>query len=192
MEPEEVTPLPAPIFAPPEPHTVTLNAGMFIPVRLVDSLSLDRNQAGDRFAATLDRELDADGFVIAERGARVEGRVVLADRTLQTLSIELTRVTMSDRQDVTIQTERFDKRNQADHGQDMSKVGAGVAAGAVIGAVIGGIAGGGKGAAIGAGVGGGAGGAGGVMLSRKPVALSSETRITFRLRAPVTITERHD
>jgi hypothetical protein len=188
MEPEEVTPLPAPIPAPPEPaHTVTLNAGTLIPVRLVDSLSLERNQVGDRFAATLYRELDADGFVLAERGARVEGRVVIADRSAKTLGIELTSVATSDRQFVSIQTERFDKHTEVDRTQDATKVGAG----AVIGAVIGGIAAGGKGAAIGAGVGGGAG-AGDVMLTRKPVTIPSETTITFRLRAPVTITERRD
>jgi hypothetical protein len=188
MEPEEVTPLPAPIPAPPEPaHTVTLNAGTLIPVRLVDSLSLERNQVGDRFAATLYRELDADGFVLAERGARVEGRVAIADRGAKTLGIELTSVATSDRQYVAIQTERFDKHIEVDRAQDATKVGAG----AVIGAVIGGMAGGGKGAAIGAGVGGGAG-AGDVMLTRKPVTIPSETTITFRLRAPVTITERRD
>ncbi len=49
--------------------------------------------------------------------------------------------------------------------------------------MIGALAGGGKGAAIGAGVGGGAG-AGDVMLTRKPAALPSETRITFRLKTP--------
>jgi hypothetical protein len=187
MEPENATPVPAPVPPAPDPHMVTLNAGMLIPVRLVDSLSLERNHAGDRFAATLDSELVADRFVIAERGARVEGKVVTADRSARTLTIELTGVETSDNQDVAIQTERFDKRSEPDHAQDATKVGAG----AVIGAVIGGIAGGGKGAAIGAGVGGGAG-AGGVLLTRKPVTLASETRITFRLRAPVTITERRD
>jgi len=187
MEPENATPVPAPVPPAPDPHTVTLNAGMLIPVRLLDSLSLERNHAGDRFAATLESELVADRFVIAERGARVEGKVVTADRGARTLSVELTGVETSDNQDVAIQTERFDKRSEPDHAQDATKVGAG----AVIGAVIGGIAGGGKGAAIGAGVGGGAG-AGDVLLTRKPVALASETRITFRLRAPVTITERRD
>jgi hypothetical protein len=187
MEPENATPAPAPVPPAPDPHTVTLNAGMLIPVRLVDSLSLERNHAGDRFAATLDSELVADRFVIAERGARVEGRVVTADRSARTLSIELTGVQTSDNQDVAIQTERFDKRSEPDHAQDATKVGAG----AVIGAVIGGIAGGGKGAAIGAGVGGGAG-AGDVLLTRRPVAMASETRITFRLRTPVTVTERRD
>jgi hypothetical protein len=143
MEPQDATPVPTQIPVTPEPHTVTLNAGMSIPVRLVDSLSLERNHVGDRFAATLDSELVAGDFVIAERGARVEGVVVTADTARKTLSIELTRVTTSDRQDVTIQTERFEKRNEPDRAQDVTNV----AAGTVLGAAIGGMAGGGKGAA---------------------------------------------
>lgn len=184
---ENVTP-PAP--PPPVPHTVTLNAGLLIPVRLVDGLSTERNAPGDTFLATIDREVVVDGFVIAERGARVEGRVVASDSGSKikgnaALSVELTRLHTSDRQVVPIETEAFEKHIQAEKGEDIAKVGAGAALGAIIGA----IAGGGKGAAIGAGVGGGAG-AGGVMLTRKPATLPSETRITFRLRTPVTLTEK--
>ncbi|MGA7235226.1 MAG: hypothetical protein WBY44_06090, partial [Bryobacteraceae bacterium] len=86
MEPENVTPPSAPILSAPEPNQATLNAGMLIPVRLVDSLSSERSHAGDSFTATLYRELIASGFVIAERGARVEGRVTAADREARILS----------------------------------------------------------------------------------------------------------
>ena len=62
----------------------------------------------------------------------------------------------------------------------------------VTGAAIGAIAGGGKGAAIGAGVG-GATGAGAVLATRGEEAeLASETRLTFRLKNPITITEKLD
>jgi hypothetical protein len=185
IEPENVTPPSVPIPLAPEPNQATLNAGMLIPVRLLDSLSSERNRAGDSFAATLYRELVANGFVVAERGARVEGRVTAADRDTRTLSLELISVHTLDNQDVPLQTERFDKQNEPDRSQAAAKIGVGAAAGAMVG----GIAGGGKGAAIGAGAGGGIG-AGAVMLSRRPASLSSETRLTFRLRAPVTITER--
>jgi hypothetical protein len=170
---------------------VTLNTGMLLPVRLIDGLSTERNLAGDTFTGTLDRELDVDGFVIAERGARVDGRVVNVERSgktrgLAAMAIELTRIRTSDGQTVAIQTDAFERRAAATHEADAAKIGAGAAVGAVIGA----IAGGGKGAAIGAGVGGGAG-AGDVLLTRgRPVTFPSETRISFRLRAPVTITER--
>ncbi len=163
MEPENVTPPSAPIPSAPEPNQATLNAGMLIPVRLVDSLSSERNHAGDSFAATLYRELVASGFVIAERGARVEGRVTAADRDTRILSLELISIHTSDDQDVPIQTERFDKQSEPDRGQAAGMIGAGAA----IGAMVGGMAGGGKGAVIGAGAGGGIG-AGGVMLSRRP------------------------
>jgi len=187
-QPENVTPPPPP---PPPPRQVTLNTGLLLSVRLIDGLSSERNNPGDSFAGTLDQPLKADGLVIAERGARVEGRVVSADRGgkvkgVASLAVELTRVHLSDGQTLSIHTDSFEKHAEAQHGEDAAKVGGG----AVIGAVIGAIAGGGKGAAIGAGVGGGAG-AGDVLLTRgKPATLPSETRITFRLNAPLTVTER--
>lgn len=189
-EPENVTPPPPPP-PPPEPHKVTLNAGTLIPVRLVDGLSSERNMPGDTFTATLDKELVVDGFVIAERGARADGRVVASDRGgrvkgVAGIAVELTRIHTSDGQKVAIQTDSFERHAQQARGQDAAKVGTGAAIGAAIGA----IAGGGKGAAIGAGVG-GAAGAGDVMMTRGQAArLPSETRINFRLRAAVTLTER--
>ena len=175
----------------PQPHQVTLNAGLLLPVRLMDGLSSERNVTGDVFLATLDKELVVDGFVIAERGARVEGRVVAVDRGgnakgAAALAVELTRLHTSDGQVAPIQTDRYAKHADVDHPQQAAAIGGG----AIIGAVIGAIAGGGKGAAIGAGVGGGAG-AGGVLLSRgKPAELPPETRMTFRLKNPVPLTER--
>jgi hypothetical protein len=192
-EPEPPQQLAAPPPAAPEPeapHKVTLNAGMLIPVRLVDGLSSDRNAVGDMFIGTLDRALIVDGFVIAERGAHAEGRVVAADRGTRvkgdaSIAVELTRIHTSDGQDVAIETNSFERHATANHGNDAARVGGG----AVIGAIIGALAGGGKGAGIGAGVGGGAG-AGDVLLTRKPATLPSEMRINFRLRTSVTLTEK--
>jgi hypothetical protein len=190
--PETENAAPPPLPSPTErtPNTVTLNAGLLIPVRLLDGLSSDRNAPGDAFTATLDHELVADGFVIAERGARVEGRVVASNSgklgNAAGIAVELTRLNTSDGQQVTIHTDSFEKHAEPNRNADVETV----AGGAVLGAVIGGIVGGGKGTAIGAGAGAGAG-AGGVALARtRPAALPSETRITFRLRAPVTLTER--
>jgi hypothetical protein len=196
----EPAPAPAATHAPaeaPEPPapqpapSVTLRAGMTLPVRLGESLSSDHNQAGDTFTATLDAPLSAGGFVIAEKGARVEGRVVEAQKSgmkgKATLALELSRVNTSDGQHVEIKTETL--RKQADAMATGDQVGI-VAAAAGIGAVIGAMAGGGKGAAIGAGAGGAAGGGGVVATRNKAVSLPTESKITFRLSAPVTITER--
>ena len=195
-------PAPAPTAAPavepveqpaaqPAP-SVTLQAGMTLPVRLGESLSSEHNQAGDTFTATLDAPLSAGGFVIAERGARVEGRVVEAQKSGRvkgqaTLALELTKLNTSDGQHVDIKTETF--RKQAAGMATGDQVGV-VAAAAGIGAIIGAIAGGGKGAAIGAGAGGAAGGGGVVATRNKAVALPTESKLAFRLSAAVTITER--
>jgi hypothetical protein len=187
-EPEHVTPPPPP---PPEPSKVTLNAGTLIPVRLVDGLTTERNTPGDLFTATLDKELVVDGFVIAERGARVEGRVVSSDpggrvNGVATLGVVLNRLCLSDGQWIAINTDPFERHAEASRRDDAAKIGAGAAIGAVIGA----IAGGGKGAAIGAGAG-GAAGTGAVLATRgKPAALPSETRLSFRINSPVTVVER--
>jgi len=163
---------------------------MLIPVRLVDGLSSERNAPGDVFLATLDHELVADGFVIGERGARVEGRVVSVDRGTKVhggarLVVQLTRLHTSDNQEVAIQTDTFEKRSEPNHTTDAEKIGGGAAIGAIIGA----LAGGGKGAAVGAGAGAGAG-SGDVLLTRQPARLPSETRITFRLSNDVHLTEK--
>jgi hypothetical protein len=163
---------------------VTLNAGTLIPVRLVDGLTAERNQPGDAFTATLDKELVVDGFVIAERGARVDGRVVKSERG--GLQVELVRVHLSDGQALEVRTDLFERRAEITGRETAERIGAG----AVLGAVIGSAAGGGKGAAIGAGVGGVAGAGSAAAARNRPAGLPSETRIVFRLRATLTVTER--
>lgn len=186
-----LTPPSGTVTAPREPHKVTVPAGTLLTVRLSESLSSEKNQAGDSFTASLDQPLVVDGFVIAERGSRLEGRILEAEqagrvRGVASLAIHLVRLHTSDGQDVRLQTEKFVKQGPTSTGEDVKKVGAGAAIGAAIGA----IAGGGKGAAIGAGVG-GAAGTGTVMATRgKAAVLPSETRISFRLQEAVTLTER--
>jgi hypothetical protein len=194
-EPQQVLNPPAgtPV-APPEPrqpHRVTIAAGTVVTIRLGETISSQKNQPGDSFSGTLDQALVVDGFAVAERGSRVQGKVVDAQQAgkvkgVAMLALQLTKIHTADGQDVTVSTERFAKEGPTSHGADAKKVGIG----AVLGATIGAIAGGGKGAAIGAGVG-GAAGAGTVAATRgKQVELPVETRLTFRLQEPVTVTER--
>jgi hypothetical protein len=170
---------------------VTLTAGLTIPVRIGETLTSERAQPGDTFLATLDQPLVVEGFVIAERGSRVQGRVVEAERAARgrsnsRLVIELVKLATADGQNVPIRTDTWAKDGQAQAGMDAARIGAGAAIGAAIGAA----AGGGKGAAIGAGVG-GAAGVGDVLLTRgRDTVIRVETRIRFRLEAPITLTER--
>jgi hypothetical protein len=185
---------PAAPAAPPEPrqpHHVTIPAGTTITIRLADSLSSKKNQPGDVFSGTLDQPLVVDGFAIAERGARVQGKLADVEQAghlkgASQLSLQLTKVHTSDGQDIAISTEKFTKDVSTPHKEDAKKVGIG----AVLGTAIGAIAGGGKGAAIGAGAGAAAGGGAAAATRGKPVELPVETRLTFRIEQPVTVTER--
>jgi hypothetical protein len=161
---------------PAEPRTVTIPAGTLLAVRLAETVDTERHQSGDSFRANLDAPLVIDGLVIAERGARVEGKVVEAVpagrvKGVAQLGVQLTRLDSADGQTIELTTATFAKEGDKDLKGDATKVG--VAAG--IGAAIGAIAGGGKGAAIGAAAG-GAAGTGGVMATRgKPATLETET-----------------
>lgn len=193
-EPEPSPPPAPPAETKPEPpqaRSVTITSGTLVTVRLGETISTDRSRQGDSFMATLDEPLVVDGLVIAEKGARANGRVVdLVEagriKGLAHLSLELANVLLSDGQKVELRTARFEKEGPSSKTEDTQKVGIG----AVIGAAIGAIAGGGKGAAIGA-AGGGAAGGGVVAATRgKPAVLPAETKISFRVEQPVTITEK--
>ncbi len=174
-----------------KPQTVTIPAGTTLAVRLRQLISTDRQAEGDPFAATLDQPIVIDGFVIADKGSNVRGKITsLVNpgrvKGRAAISLELTEINTTDGQRVDIRTDTY--RNEAASGKkgDIAKVGAGAAIGAVIGA----IAGGGKGAAIGAGVGGAAGGGAVLATKGEEVRLTAETRLTFRLAENVTLTEK--
>src|SRR5258708_10531683 len=155
---KEATPVQPTSPERPQPHTVTINAGTSLQVRIGETLTADHNQPGNTFLATLDHPLIVDGFVLAERGARLEGRIVEAERAgrvkgLSHLAIELVRLSTADGQHIRIHTSPFQKEGQSSVGSDAAKIGIGAA----IGAAIRGIAGAGKGPGIGAGVAGAAG-----------------------------------
>jgi len=206
--PPPPTPAPAPEPPPPPPgvvskqaspieprvpHQVILAAGTRLTVRIAETVSAARSQAGDTFVATLEQPLVIDGFIICERGSRVLGKVSNASPAgrgggSSHLSLELVRLSTSDNQRVPIHTEAYVRDSSGSAGSDLAKIGAGAAIGAAIGA----IAGGGKGAAIGAGAGAAAGT--GVVLATngRSVEVPVEARVTFRVKDAVTITEKLD
>jgi len=185
---------PAPVVVPPaapEPHVVTLKSGTMLAIRLGETLSTEHNYTGDTFRATLLSPVIQDGFIIADKGSKVLGRVVNAQSAghmanVAALSLVLTEINTTDGQRVQVSTDMYSRRGSSNVGQDTAKI----AGGAALGALIGGLAGGGRGAAIGAGAG-GAAGTGAVMLTHgKPAVVENETQITFHLATPVTITEK--
>jgi hypothetical protein len=111
-------PAPAPAAAPtPALHKVTLRPGMTILVRIEQALSTERTVAGNAFTASLVEPIVADGLVIAERGARVTGRVLDAQNGriggVPALQLALSSVTTADGQHVSIATDPWTRRGQA-------------------------------------------------------------------------------
>jgi hypothetical protein len=180
--------MPQPI-PPPRQQLVTVPEGAEIVIRLINTLSTNRNRPGDSFEATLEQPLHVDGWLVAPKGSRVEGRVLESKpagrvKGVAELSFDLVRLTTADGRKVDISTSAFGQAADKSRGDDLKKIGWGAGIGAVIGA----IAGGGKGAAIGAGAGAGAG-AGTVLATRGNTAVvPTETRLTFRLSQPLEVT----
>ncbi len=177
--------------APAPPHVVTLKQGTMLRVRIGETIAASARQPGDEFLATLEEPLVIDGFIIADRGAHVQGRVVEAQpagkvKGVARLGLELARIHTTDNQWVKIQTNEYVQEGKTAKKRDLAEVIGGSGLGALIGAA----AGGGPGAAVGAATGGMAGGA--VVLSQRgpDAAVPVESRITFRVAQPVRITEK--
>lgn len=177
---------PAPVVPPPAPP-VTIPAGTQLTIILADSIDTKVANDGDRFSATLAAPITVGGNIVLPVGTRASGTVVTSHsagkfngNAVLALTLDTLRLGGNP---YSIQTSEFE-----DAGKGRGKrtaVGAG--SGAAFGAIVGALAGGGKGAAIGALAGGGAGTAGAAFTGKKDITLPAETRLHFRLTAPVTV-----
>ena len=170
-----------------KPPPVTLAEGTNISARLIPTLSTKTAVAGQAFEATLAEPLTVGDYVVAPKGARVNGVVVASDdggrvKGRASLTVKLTSIEASG-SEIPIVTTNYSRQAPGTKKKDAATIG--IASG--VGAAIGAIAGGGRGAAIGAGA--GAGGGTGVVLAThgKPAVMPSETLMSFRLTAPVTV-----
>jgi len=181
---------PAPQAAPPArlvPERITIPAGTFVTVRVDQTLSSDKNQAGDGFSASLARPLIADGLVVARQGQALGGRVVDAKKAgrvsgVSHLQVSLYSLTLADGQQVPVETALTSITGPTSKGRDAGAIAATTATGAAIGAA----AAWGTGAAIGAGAGLVAGAVGVLVTRGHPTIIYPESQLTFRLAKPVT------
>lgn len=190
-------PTPAPVAARPaavvtkQPMQVTLPAGSVLAVRVGESMSSEKNQSGESWSGTLAEPVVINGLVIADRGARVDGRVTNVKRAgrvkgVAQLSIALNSFHTADGQTIDVNTGSFAVAGKDETKKDVGKVAIATGIGAAVGAIIGK----GKGAAIGAGSG-AAAGTGAVLVMRGgPAVIGNEALVRFTTTTPVTITER--
>jgi hypothetical protein len=178
--------------APPAPPRVfTIRSGAQISIFTAKELSTKTVKDGDLFTASLARPIVDGDWVIAKRGATVQGVVVNSDpggrvKGRASMTVKLRSLQLADGRTVDLSTNSYTKEAKGTKKKDAMKIGIGAGIGAAIGA----IAGGGKGAAIGAGAGGGAG-TGLVLATRgDPAVIPSESQLTFRLKGPITVTKR--
>lgn len=168
-------------------NSITVPAGQRLVVRMIDGVDSARNQAGDRFQASLEEPLTVDGELVAPKGTEVSGRLSEANeggRVAGRSELRLELISMRlNGQDYALSTGEYEVSGKSRGASTAKKVGGGAALGAIIGAV----AGGGKGAAIGAGVGAGAGTAVSVMTRGEQVHVPSETVLEFTLRQATTL-----
>jgi len=176
---------PPPRYAP---STISLPAGTWITVRLIEPLSSDRNQTGDTFSATLLEPIIANGLLIARRGETVRGIVTEAQKAgrvsgVSHLKLELTEIQLADGRQVQVKTKLIDRRGNTSYGRDAAAIGATTGVGAAIGAGVNGGVGAGVGAAAGLVV-----STIGVLLTRgRPTVVGPETPLTFSMETPLAL-----
>ena len=175
---------------PPPPPPVVVAAGTNLTVRLVDSLSSKTSSPGDSFSATLQDPVVVGGNTVIPAGARAKGTVVDAKplgrfKGGASLEIRLTSITINGTP-TSVQTAAFARTEKGKGKRTAVMAGGGTA----LGGIIGGIAGGGKGAAIGMLAGAGAGGAGAAFTGNKDIVLPAESALTFKLTAPLQVTQQ--
>jgi hypothetical protein len=166
----------------PVPKQVTVPAGTRILIRTIDPIDSRKQQAGYRFTATLETNLQVGRTVVAPRGTKIYGHLTQASsagrmKGSSQLTLELTDIVINGTAHRLL-TSTFEMKGQGEGKKTAGKV----VGGAGLCALIGGIAGGGSGALIGL----GAGAAGGTVMagSKKGQQLSipSESVLEFQLQ----------
>jgi len=172
---------------PPQPKVVEIPAGSTVSVRMIDSIDSETDRTGQIFRASLDAPVVVEDEIVVPAGTDVY--VKLADARSagrmtgrSELRLELVRMQFQGKS-YTLASDEYEQVGTSRGKRTAGMVGGGAAIGAAIGA----IAGGGKGAAIGAGVGAATGGGVQAATKGKQIQIPSETKIDFRLIAPVTV-----
>lgn len=174
----------AALFAWAGPAYMNLPAGTRIQVRVIEKLSSETAQVGDRFHGTLAAPLMVNGRTVFLRGADVSGQVTNVERSGRLSSpgeLHLAlRTIQSGGRVYAVSAQPFVVKGESHTKSNVTKIGGSAAAGAIIGA----LAGGGKGAAIGAGVGAAAGTGIAAATGKKAAEIESEAVLTWVATPP--------
>jgi hypothetical protein len=170
--------------------SVTVPERTPIHVTLDQTLATNKNKAGDHFLATVSQPVVVDGKTVIPKGARVDGRVVDARKAGYVKGKADLRLVLHDvrinGQEYEVHTTSVGRKSIIHTKRNLLWVGGGAGGGLLIGA----LAGGGEGAAIGGPVGAAAGVGVAYFTSKRNVKYPAETRLTFRLAQPASISSK--
>jgi hypothetical protein len=166
---------------------VSIPAGTVINIRMIDSISSDRNNAGEIFRGSIADSIRVGNRTIVPRGANAYVRLVDASsagrvKGRSKLQLQLERIVVGNHS-YAVASNVVEFRGKSETKKSAKSAGIGALAGGGLGALLGG----GKGAAIGAGVGAGAGVATNAYKKGEQVRIGSESLVRFRLAAPLRI-----
>ncbi|MFN8006457.1 MAG: BON domain-containing protein [Terriglobia bacterium] len=173
---------------PPPPRKYTIPSGTNVRIQMIDTIDSKTSKPGDSFRASLASPIVSGNDVVVRQGANVVVKLLESKTSGKFKGQSELEVTLDQ---IELNGKRYDVSSSSvqevgkSRGKDTAKK---TGLGAAIGAGIGAIAGGGKGAAIGAGIGAGAGAGSQLFLKGKQVSIPSETKLDFKLSAPVTFT----
>ena len=182
---------------------MTIPAGTVIPLRMDTYLSSETSRVGDRFMATVFRDVALNGVLALPAGTKVEGRVTGATPATRsragTIAVAFDRIRFVDGSstmvDGTLTTLSEEGRGQIEANNE-DVIGGGsrtrravvfIGGGAGVGALIGALAGGGKGAAVGAGVGAVLGTLGVLLNQGEKAEVRTGTEFGMMVETPVTV-----
>jgi hypothetical protein len=173
--------------AAPAAKPIVIPADTAINVVTDEPLGSKTSTSGQRFKATVEKDVDIDGKVVIAKGAHATGMVKdakPAGRFKGGSALELTLISVeAEGKEYDIQTSSPTLTHAGKGKRTAVLTGGGGAAGALIG----GLAGGGKGALIGAVVGAGAGAGGSAFTGKADVVVPAESGLSFKLVQPLEI-----
>jgi hypothetical protein len=174
----------------PAPKRVIVATGAVIEITIDQPISSKTNNPGDHFDASVAAPVMVGDEQVIPSGARASGTVTVAKSAGRfkggaELEVTLDSIRVN-RRTYQIQTAAIEETGKG-RGK---RTALGAGGGAAVGAIVGAFAGGGKGAAIGAGAGAGAGTAGAAFTGNRDITIPAETRLSFKLTAPLGIREK--
>lgn len=167
--------------------------GATITAQLDRQLSVEENEEGDTFHATVSEPVVRDGETLVPEGALIRGKVTAVQQSDEedepnVMKLQFDRIEVRG-EEYALDSELIEATPETESGETLTKTGVGAAAGAVIGGILGEDA---AGALIGAGIGAAAGTAVALGTQDEQAMLKRGSDIRLRVASPIRLDRNGD